>query len=508
MTETNKETRIEIKDAMAILRHRKWLLILPLLLVTAIAFGGSFLLEERFQSSTMIVIDQTQYLSQQLRAMIPGQEQNRLSSMQQRSFLIAIYNEIISSSYLSRLIDELGLANDPKTIRKAQKIHEKRPDIPIQTLVYHILINDLRKNIKVDFNGENIIEIKAESSNPAEAMNIASKLASIFKEERLKRDMSGVRGSLDFSEEQLNIYKANLEEAERKKAEFAAEYLQNQLDESVTAERNIRAIMADIDNIKLLIDDNIKDQAEVRTRLSNYKMSELVLEPNQEYDNLKSSIFAETQRLVEFMSKYTWLDPKVLNANLRISNWVTDIEDLIGTEVKRQFRAAPAKEQADLAEFFNLEARETIFRKKLNDFEVALATLRDRIARIARQPQYEIQARSLENDVNSARDLYEKFKNQLTGSEIAQSLMRGEKEYKYRIMEPASVPIDPVKPNRVKITVLGAILGLVIGGVAALLAELLDNSFKKVEDVEEYLNLSVLAAIPNITSIRGKVKVG
>lgn len=505
MTQNDKETKIEIKDAMAILRHRKWLIIIPLLLVTAIAFGGSYLLEERYQSSTMVLIDQTRFLSQQLQAMIPGQEQNRFSSMQQRNFLIAIYNEIISTGYLSRLIDELGLADDPKVIRKAQRLNEKRPDIPVKNLVYYIIISDLRKNIKVDFNGENIIEIRAESSNPQQAMNIATKLAQIFKEERLKRELTGVRGAMDFSDEQKAIYKANLEEAERKKADFASEYLQNQLDESVTAEGNIRAIRADIDNIKLFIDDNIKDQAEVRTRLSKYKMSQLVLETGDDYETLKNNIFAETQRLADFMSKYTWLDPKVLNANLRISNWLNDMEDLIRRIVDRQFREAPAREQADLTEFFTLQSRETVFRRKLNDFEVALSTLRDRIAR---QPQYEIQMRNLENEVRSAREIYEKFKDQLTGSEISQSLMREEAESKYTIMEPASVPLVPVKPNRVKITILGAILGLVIGGVAALLAELLDNSFKKVEDVEDYLNLSVLAAIPNIASIRGKVKVG
>jgi uncharacterized protein involved in exopolysaccharide biosynthesis len=116
--------------------------------------------------------------------------------------------------------------------------------------------------------------------------------------------------------------------------------------------------------------------------------------------------------------------------------------------------------------------------------------------------------RNLENDVISARQIYEKFKDQLTGSEISQSLMRGEAESKYRIMEPASIPLEPVKPNRLKITILGAMLGLVIGGVAALLAELLDNSFRKIEDVEEFLRVPVLATIPSISSIKGKVKVG
>jgi uncharacterized protein involved in exopolysaccharide biosynthesis len=504
MDHNSKETKIDIKDALAIVRHRKWLIILPLVLVTIIAFAGSYFLEERYQSSTMVVIDQTKFLSKQLQAMMPGQEQGRFSSMQQRSFLIALYNEIISSSYLKRMIDELGLADDDDIIQMAQKMHTKRPDIPVKSLVYHILINKLRQNIDVEFNGENIIEITAESSDPSQAMAIATKMAEIFKDERLKRELSGVRGALDFSDEQLERYKANLDEAERKKAEFVSEYLKNQLDESVTAEGNIRAVMADVDNLKLLIDDNIKEQAEIRTRLSKYKKSELVLDTGEEYESIRGNINAESERLTEFMSRYTWSDPKVLNANLRISNLLQDLDQVIRRRVNEQFRNAPASERADLAEFFSLQTREMIFRNKLNDFEVALATLRDRISRM---PQFEINMRNLENDVNSARTIYEKFRDQQTGTEISQSLMRGEKESKYRIMEPASVPMVPVKPNRVKITVLGAILGLVIGGVAALLAELLDNSFKKVEDVEDYLDLSVLATIPNISSIKGKVKV-
>jgi len=505
MEQHEKETTFDIKDILAVLRRRKWLIIIPLLLVTVIAYAGSYLLEKRYESSTMVVIGRTRYLSKQLEALVPGQEQNRYSSLQQKNFLIAIHNEIISSSYLSRLIDELNLAEDQKTINKARKLHVKRPDIPVEDLVYHILINELRKNIRVDFNGENIIEITAESSDPARAMAIATKLAEIFKDERLKRELSGVRGALDFSDEQLALYRADLEEAERKKAEFVAEYLQNQLDESVAAEENIRAIMADIDNLQLMIEDNIEDQTRLRAELSDFKRSELELETGDRYQILRESITSETERLTGFMYKYTWSDPKVLNANLRINGWLQEMEEIIRSRVDDQFRDASAAQRSDLSEFFILQAREMILRGKKNQLEVSLSALRDRISR---QPQYEIQMRNLENEVNSAREIYEKFQDQLTGSEISQSLMREESESKYRILEPASVPLVPVKPNREKIAFLGLVLGLVIGGGAGLIAELLDNSFKKVEDVEEFLNAPVLATIPNISAIKGKVKTG
>ncbi len=504
MAENAKITTLDIKDVLAIVRRRKWLIILPLILVTLVAFGGSYFLTKQYRSSTMVLTEQTRYLSKQLQAMVPGMEDNRYSDAQQRSRLIAIHNEIISTTYLSRLIDELGMADDPVLQRQAQKMHRSHPDIPVENLVYHIAIQNLRESIGVDFNGENIIEISAESSDPEQAMTIATKLAEIFKDERLKSELSSVRGALDFSDEQLSIYRANLDEAERKKADFSARFIQNKLDESISAESNIHAITADIDNLKLMIEDNINEQTSVRSQLSEYKKSDLDIDLGSRYAELKTTIFSETERLASLMSKYTWSDPKVLNANLKINNQLQDMEAIVEDQVDSKFTRSSANDRNAITRLLVLQTRETVLRKKLDNFEVSLSTLRNRIAQ---QPQIEIQMRNLENEVASAREIFEKFKNQVTGSEISQSLMRGEAGSKYRIIEPASMPMAPVKPNRVKITVLGGILGLVIGGAAALLAELLDNSFRKVEEVEEFLGATVLATIPGIDAIKGKVKV-
>jgi uncharacterized protein involved in exopolysaccharide biosynthesis len=501
----NKETTLEIREIIAVLRRRKWLMIIPLILVTVIAFGGSFLLEKRYQSSTMIDISESKILSKKLEAMIPGQEDNRFSMSQMRNRLIAIHNEIISRGYLTRLIDELSMDQDPDVIKRAQDIFAKRPDHPLNSWIYFLLINELRANITVDFNGQDIVEITVESSDPNKAMETAAKIAEIFKDERTKQEISGARGGLAFSDEKMATYKTSLEEAEQRKAEFEANFLKDQLDESITADENIQAIRSDIDNLRVINDDNIKEQAEVRSQLSTYKSSELEIDFGDEYDQTMAEIFEETDRLATFMSKYTWADPKVVNANHRISNLVQDLEAIIRDKVERTFSRSSRNDQQLLVDFYMLQTQDKVNRQKMSDFEVALSTLRTRIADI---PQYEIELKRLENDVIAARDIYNMFKEQVTGTELSQSLMRIQSESKYRVVEPASVPLTPFKPNRTKITVLGALLGLVIGGVAVLLAELLDSSFRKIEEVETALDLNVLAAIPNISSIRGKVKVG
>lgn len=498
---SKKEAILDIRDIGAIARRRKWLLIIPIVLVTFLAFTGSFLMEKRFESSTMVLIDQTKYLSRELQALVPGQTdaEGWVAETQRQDRLIAIRNEITSTAYLSRLIDELSLAQDPKIQRQAQQLNGQRPDVTVQELAYRILIEDLRKNIRVDFNGQSIIQITVESSSPQKAVNIATKLAEIFKDEQFKRDLKGVRGAMNFSDEQLSIYKKNLDDAEKKRADFTSTYLRDQLDEAVASDTNLRAINADIDNLKIQIEDNVREQTRLRTELISFKAAQLELSFGNEYNRISDQIFTETQRLAEFMSRYKWSDPKVLNAHLSINDHVRDLENIVTQKVKDQFSSATADELSNLTRYFTFQAREMVLRKKLNDFQVSLSTLRDRISR---QPQYEVQMRNLDNDVKSAREVYEAFKNQLTGSEISQSLVRDESESKYRIIEPAAVPLTPVKPNRLKITGLGLVLGIVIGGAALFLMELLDRSFRRVEEVEEYLGVPVLAAIPKIDSLK------
>ncbi len=504
MAITSKDGSIEIKDIVAIIRRRKWLIIIPTIIISALTFAGSFLLSERFESSTMVVMDADMQLSRELQEYVPGTNQRGFAAVQEReNRLISIRNEIVSTIYLTRLIDELKLNENQAVVLAAQKMHNEQPDIEVNDLVYRLLIERLRKNITVRFNGQNIVQITAESGSPIQAKDIATKLAEIFKDEQLKRELGGVRKNLNFTDEQLVRYKKDLTEAENAFSQFRTDFLQNQLDESVTADTNIRSIMADIDNISLRIEQNAADKARVRTSLSSYKKSELKLTTGNSYSSIKNDIYSECSRLADFMSKYTWSDPKVLNANLAINRKSRELEDIINTNVSDQFSQASNDEKEFLGDYFALQMEENIHRQKKKDFEVALSMLRDRISR---QPEYEVRLESLENEMESARQIYESFRNQLTGSEITQSLMRGGAESKYRVMEPAAIPLSPVKPDRIRLLLMGFALGLVLGGVAVLLAEIFDNSFKKVEDVEDILNTAVLATIPNIGSIKGKVK--
>ncbi|MFI3237493.1 MAG: Wzz/FepE/Etk N-terminal domain-containing protein [Lachnospiraceae bacterium] len=64
------------------------------------------------------------------------------------------------------------------------------------------------------------------------------------------------------------------------------------------------------------------------------------------------------------------------------------------------------------------------------------------------------------------------------------------------IVQPAVVPEDPASPNTLKNTLIGALIGMFLSVGVILLIYFLDDTIKTEEDVEKYLKLNVLAALP------------
>ncbi|MCK4597677.1 hypothetical protein KAU04_06535, partial [bacterium] len=66
------------------------------------------------------------------------------------------------------------------------------------------------------------------------------------------------------------------------------------------------------------------------------------------------------------------------------------------------------------------------------------------------------------------------------------------------VISPATLPIRPIRPQKAMLLIVGCLMGLIGGFGLAFVTEYLDHSLKTSEDVEHYLNLPVLACIPEM----------
>jgi capsular polysaccharide biosynthesis protein len=81
---------------------------------------------------------------------------------------------------------------------------------------------------------------------------------------------------------------------------------------------------------------------------------------------------------------------------------------------------------------------------------------------------------------------------------MAENLERKQQGEQFKILDPARIPEKPIKPDRNRILLMGAMIGLVAGLGLAWFRESMDKTFRAVLDVESYLEIPVLATIPNL----------
>ncbi len=112
----------------------------------------------------------------------------------------------------------------------------------------------------------------------------------------------------------------------------------------------------------------------------------------------------------------------------------------------------------------------------------------------------EIRLAQLNRDRSIAEEMYKEFKKRQAEAQI----LEAEKAKDVTIVEPASVPTKPIKPNINFNIIIGVLSGLLIGMIAAFVIESLDTSIGRIDDIEELIKLPVLGIIPHISSGKGK----
>ena len=66
-----------------------------------------------------------------------------------------------------------------------------------------------------------------------------------------------------------------------------------------------------------------------------------------------------------------------------------------------------------------------------------------------------------------------------------------------QVIDKATLPENPIKPNKVMNVLIAFVLGTMIGLFVVFLIEYLDNKMKTPQDIEKHLGLSVIGVIPN-----------
>jgi len=136
---------------------------------------------------------------------------------------------------------------------------------------------------------------------------------------------------------------------------------------------------------------------------------------------------------------------------------------------------------------------------KLNGMREAIESLRKRLKKVTDSNinTYEnfLKAKKIKRQIRLLEESYNTFSRRWEESKINQNT-NADKIFSISIMDKARAIMTPVFPDKKTLIPIGILVGLLLGFTIGFLREFFDHSFKRPEDVNNYLGVTTVLSIP------------
>ncbi|MBI1745529.1 MAG: hypothetical protein HYR55_02965 [Acidobacteria bacterium] len=499
-----KKLKIEgPQDVFDIVKRRKWLMCVPFLMITVLVMLVAYNLPNIYQSETMIIVEEQKIPSNMVAPLDNVDTMDRLNTLSQ---------QILSRSNLGTVVNDFNLYSDFRIhLTQDDKILALRNAVRVEPGT-----SQRETTTKVSY-----FKLSYESRDRFMAMKVTNRLAQLFMEYDYKARMQKNIQTIAFFTSEAAAVEAMLTEAENKERIFRQANLYALPEQ---AERNTR--MLEIYQAKEKSATEALDRSE--TRIQNLKR---ILSETPEYLDSKvtkviggetvqegitergeDELTAAQRNLAQMRARYTEKHPDVRAAANRVRQLEMTRRDVPGATASATDRRLPAPRSTSLVEvkvnpiygklkdqITELESEIQLRRKERETAKTDVATFE---RYIGATPQAGMELAVITRDLSSLRDRYNKLRNMLNEAKMASNMDARQKGESFRIQDPASLPATPIKPRRIIYILIGALFGLGLGILLAVLREFFDEKIRTRAEIEGPLGLPVLVEIPEILNQR------
>lgn len=240
--------------------------------------------------------------------------------------------------------------------------------------------------------------------------------------------------------------------------------------------------------VKTLSDIIVEGNLTSQTLEADHAMSFIEGQMESYRDKLETS---ETN-LREFKEVYSSTLPVAVRMNEQLVALKMELNHLLVENTPAHPRVIETKE---LIEHLESQRDEQIKNAEEVGMNIDPATYAKLVSSV---PYQEQQLARLHRDYNVNATIYQTLLQKLETARISQTLEQSDKGTKFRVLEPARLPLKPAKPNKPLILLGGLILGIGMGSVLIYILELSDDSLRTVEEARYLLELPILGSIMTI----------
>jgi polysaccharide chain length determinant protein (PEP-CTERM system associated) len=473
------------EDILDVAKRRAWLIILPFVLIAAGTAVESKLTPNMYRSETVILVVPQRIPESYVRATVTSRIEDRLQSIGQ---------QILSRTRLEGIINDLNL------YAAARK-----------STVMENVVEMMRKDIAIETVKGDAFKVSYVSGDPRAAMEVANRLASLFIEENRRDREVLADGTNQFLESQLEDARRRLAEHEKKVEEYRRLYsgelptqVQSNLQVIQNTQLQVQAIVESIDrdrDRRLVLERSIAEaSADAKGEASAIGVESSPANPAA--DELETA----RRSLRSLEGRLTPEHPDVIRAQ----RLVRELEAKAAASPSAPAPAAAARVSPGASarqtrlrglqeELDNLDRQIAYKQSEERRLRGVMTTYQ---ARVEAAPRRESELIELTRDYATLQQVYTNLLTKREDSKVAANLERRQAGEQFRVLDPARMPETPFSPNRVRMNVMGAFAGLVVGLALAGLLEFRDTTLRTDDDVVVSLGLPVLAMIPlMVTSV-------
>ena len=485
----------DIQHWLGIARRRHMQFLIPLFAGWVFVWGASWVLPKRFQSTTLILVEQPTMPKDYVTPNVNDDLQDRMQSISQ---------QILSRTRLLHIIDQLSLYVEPHSQRSAdQKVERMRKDIDIE------LVRDARDHITA-FN------VSYSSRDAQLAQQVTSELTNLFINENLEVRQQQSEDTTKFLESHLETARQTLSDQEDKVRLFKAQHpgelptqvgsnlqilagLQSQLqaeEDSLNTAKQQRVYVETLVNQYRSLQGSPKSTGNVQVGLPAV---------NEELEKLRA-------QLADLSSHYTDRHPDVRKLKQQIAE-TEKTRDQIIANLKAKESADPntATANSDPTEMrdpsspmVQLQGQLQSNRVEIANRERAVADLKAKItdyqARLNQEPVREQQLSDLTRGYEQSKANYDSLLKKKNESAMATSMELLQQGERFRIIDPPSLPVKAEFPNRLKLCGIGLGIGLALGVVVAGAFEMIDDRIYDEKELQKLLPMAVISEIPTVAA--------
>lgn len=368
--------------------------------------------------------------------------------------LKALSYSMTSRTLLLKVFEDLQLNVDSKSAGEKEKI-----------------VRDFQKRTDVKLKGqEGLFTISFYDKNPSLARDYVNALIKRYIEESTSSKRAESTDATKILVEQISSVKTKLDEKEALVDVFKR-------DNTGVLGNNDSSLLGEISESQQKIEEISLKKQQLEGLLSMARKN----------DPLQSKLAALQSRYKELSLIYTENHPEVIS----VSSEIASIKEVaVSGHHRADVAAMSTPEMQRLSmELSSLRSMESNQRRMIASKMYLLRSI----------PAARSRLDEMERDLNSQKALYTQLVARRTGTEVAQQMGVEDKSTTFRIIDPAILPITPVKQQRSKKIVFGIIGGLLCSLALLALRDHLNTSVRSVDTLKN-LGVKVLAIVPTVVT--------